>query len=206
MSKELATRALFADALAGRIDRRTLLARAAALGLSAPVAAALANETARTALAGEEGTLEITYYDWIIDLHPDIERFNTDFNATFPLEAEIAPTANFGIDRFLAEAAEKTSTWDMYIGVTPFLEMIQMVESDVIEPWDPYLPEGLLDRPLRADPGRGDVQGQVLRLAVPARRHRPGLECRARQGGRTRSRSRADDLGRVPRQRAEDCR
>ena len=32
MSKELATRALFADALAGRIDRRTLLRRAAALG------------------------------------------------------------------------------------------------------------------------------------------------------------------------------
>ena len=44
MSKELATRALFADALAGRIDRRTLLRRAAALGLSAPVAAALARK------------------------------------------------------------------------------------------------------------------------------------------------------------------
>ena len=51
MSKELAARALFADALAGRIDRRTLLARAAALGLSVPVAAALANETAGRALA-----------------------------------------------------------------------------------------------------------------------------------------------------------
>jgi hypothetical protein len=45
VSKELATRALFADALAGRIDRRTVLRRAAALGLSAPVIAALANET-----------------------------------------------------------------------------------------------------------------------------------------------------------------
>jgi multiple sugar transport system substrate-binding protein len=145
VTKEFATRALFADALAGRIDRRTLLARAAALGLSVPVVAALANETARTALAGEEGTLDITYYNWIIDLHPDIEAINTEFSSTFPVAAEIAPTANFGIDRFLAEAAEKTSTWDMYIGVTPFLEMIQMVESDVIEPWDEYLPDGLLD-------------------------------------------------------------
>jgi hypothetical protein len=60
VSRELATRALFADALTGRIDRRTLLARAAALGLSVPVIAALANETARPALAGNEGTLEIT--------------------------------------------------------------------------------------------------------------------------------------------------
>ena len=51
VSKALATRALFADALAGRIDRRTLFTRAAALGLSVPVLGALANETARTALA-----------------------------------------------------------------------------------------------------------------------------------------------------------
>ncbi|HEX5991745.1 MAG TPA: extracellular solute-binding protein [Thermomicrobiales bacterium] len=154
MSKELATRALFADALAGRIDRRTLLARAAALGLSVPVAAALANETARTALAGVEGTLEVTYYNWIIDLHPDIEAVNSEFSSTIPVVAEIAPTENFGIDRFLAEAAEQTSTWDMYAGVTPFLEMIQMVESDVIEPWDQYLPEGLIDtifQPIREE-------------------------------------------------------
>src|SRR5215218_7199040 len=145
VSKDLATRALFADALAGRIDRRTLLARAAALGLSAPVAAALAQETMRPALAKEEGTLEITYYQWILQFHPGVEDINADFSAGFPLTAEVAPTQNFGLERFLAEAAEQTSTWDMYIGVTPFLEMIQMVESDAIEPWDPYLPDGLLD-------------------------------------------------------------
>jgi ABC-type glycerol-3-phosphate transport system substrate-binding protein len=37
------------------------------------------------------------------------------------------------------------STWDMYIGATPFLEMIQLAESGSIEPWDPYLPAGFLD-------------------------------------------------------------
>ena len=47
MSKDLATQALFADALAGRIDRRTVLARAAALGISAPIAGFLAQELAR---------------------------------------------------------------------------------------------------------------------------------------------------------------
>ncbi len=145
MSKKLATRALFADALAGRIDRRTVLTRAAALGLSVPVAAALANETARRALAKEEGTLEITSYDWQIANHPGLEDANNDFNATFPLVAEIAPSANFSADVFLSEAAEQSSSWDVYTGVTPFLEMIQLVEADVIEPWNPYLPEGMLE-------------------------------------------------------------
>ncbi len=58
MSKELATRALFNDALAGRVDRRTVLRRAAALGVSAPVAAALAQETMRAALASRGGQAE----------------------------------------------------------------------------------------------------------------------------------------------------
>ena len=64
------------------------------------------------------------------------------------------------MERFLAEAAEQTSTWDMYIGVTPFLEMIQMVESDVIEPWDPYLPEGLLDSMIAPIREEGSYNGQ----------------------------------------------
>ncbi|MFN8592444.1 MAG: hypothetical protein U0031_13380 [Thermomicrobiales bacterium] len=154
MSKELAARALFADALSGRIDRRTLLVRATALGLSAPVIAALAQETARTALAGEEGTLEVTSYDWQVAIHPGMQDFNNDFSATYPLKAEIAPSANFSADVFLSEAAEKKSTWDLYTGVTPFLEMVQLVEADVIEPWNPYLPDGLLDDifpPIRAE-------------------------------------------------------
>jgi len=51
--KETQVRQLFADALSGRVDRRTVLRRAAALGLSVPVAAALAQEPARAALAEE---------------------------------------------------------------------------------------------------------------------------------------------------------
>jgi multiple sugar transport system substrate-binding protein len=145
VSKALATRALFADALAGRIDRRTLFTRAAALGLSVPVLGALANETARTALAADPDTLELTFYDWMLDLHSPIQLVNADFGATYPLKADVAPTAGFSTDIFLTEAAEQSSTWDVYGGVTPFLEMIQLVESDVIEPWDPYIPEGLLD-------------------------------------------------------------
>jgi len=141
VSKELATRALFADALAGRIDRRTLLTRAAALGISAPVVAALAQETVRGVLASEEGKPSSTFYSWMIDLHPDIPVVGEEQGVT----VETAPTENFGFDRFIAEANQKNSTWDSYGGVTPFLEMIALVETGTIEPWDEYLPEGLLD-------------------------------------------------------------
>jgi multiple sugar transport system substrate-binding protein len=141
VSKELATRALFADALAGRVDRRTLLARAAALGISAPVAAALAQESVRGVLASEEGKPSSTFYSWMIDLHPDIPVVGEEQGVT----VETAPTENFGFDRFIAEANQKNSTWDSYGGVTPFLEMLALVETGTIEPWDEYLPAGMID-------------------------------------------------------------
>ena len=140
------TKQLFFDAMKGRIDRRQILKRAAALGVAAPAAAALVQmATISQAAAVEEGTLSITYYDWILNLHPSVNTVNDDFSATFPLSAEVAPTQGFGIDRFIAEARDGMSTWDAYIGATPFLEMIQLAESGAIEPWDPYLPEGFFD-------------------------------------------------------------
>ncbi len=139
-------RQLFQDAFAGKSSRRDVLKRAAALGIAAPVAASLANIAHVAGVkAATEGTLNVTYYDWIVNLHPSISQANEAFSATFPLNAEVAPSQGFGIDRFIAEARDQTSTWDMYIGVTPFLEMIQLAESGSIEPWDPYLPEGFLD-------------------------------------------------------------
>ena len=76
--------------------------------------------TAGVDLAADEGTLEVTSYQWIIDLHPGIEQVNADFAQTFPIDAQIAPTEGFGFDRFVAEARDQPSTWDMDIGVTPF--------------------------------------------------------------------------------------
>ncbi len=158
MSKDLAARALFADALAGRIDRRTLMRRAAALGISAPVAAALAQEAAfpRTALASEEGKPSSTFYSWMLDLHPGIAVDGEEQGVT----VETAPTENFGFDRFIAEANQKNSTWDSYGGVTPFLEMIALVETGTIEPWDQYLPEGLLDDFAPATRAEGTLNDQ----------------------------------------------
>jgi hypothetical protein len=142
--------ALFTAAFAGRIDRRALLKRAAAVGISAPVAAALAQETLRGALAAKEGQLNVVYDQRIIGLHPPIQAINNDFNNTLQaqgmrLNADVAPVNGFGYDRFIAEAKQGTSTWDVYIGVRPYLDMIQLVESGAFEPWDEYLPAGLAD-------------------------------------------------------------
>ena len=138
-------RELFQDALSGRSNRRDVIKRAAALGLAAPVIAALGQAAHFSSVsAATEGTLNVTYYDWILNLHPSVNLVNEDFNKTFPLKAEVAPTQGFGIDRFIAEARDQSSTWDMYIGATPFLEMIQLADSGSIEPWDAYLPEGFL--------------------------------------------------------------
>lgn len=143
MNRNASARQLFQDVVAGRSSRRDVIIRATALGISAPVIASLAH--AASASASEEGTLSVTYYDWILNLHPVISEINDEFNEVFPLDAQVAPTQGFGIERFVQEARDDTSTWDMYIGATPFLEMIQLVESGAIEPWDPYLPEGFLE-------------------------------------------------------------
>jgi hypothetical protein len=155
-------RQLFQDALSGRSSRRDVLKRAAVLGISAPVAAALAQAAHVSSVkAATEGTLSITYYDWILNLHPSINAANDDFNATFPLKAEVAPTAGFDISRFVQEARDGNSTWDMYIGVTPFLEMIQLVEAGVIEPWDPYLPAGFLGNVPASITAEGTYNGSL---------------------------------------------
>jgi ABC-type glycerol-3-phosphate transport system substrate-binding protein len=67
-------------------------------------------------------------------------------NPKFPgINYTIAPTEGFDVARFVAEAKAQDSTWDVYVGMTPFVEMGQLIASGTIEPWDPYLPAGLLD-------------------------------------------------------------
>lgn len=84
-----------------------------------------------------------TFYQWIIDLHPAIKSV---VNPTFPgLNFQIAPVQGFDVARFVAEAKQGQSTWDVYIGMTPFVEMAGLIKAGVIEPWDPYIPKEVLD-------------------------------------------------------------
>jgi len=120
------------------IDRGQLLRRGAAIGLAAPTLSFLVDAGVA---AGAGRALTPTFYQWIYDLHPDIPKgINKDFAKNHKLDAKIAPVQGFGIQRFLAEAKQKKSTWDVYVGVTPFVEMAQLKETGAIEPWDAYMP------------------------------------------------------------------
>jgi ABC-type glycerol-3-phosphate transport system substrate-binding protein len=124
----------FASLTRADVLKRGAAAGAAAWGVSALVGPGLA-------FAGGGRPLTPTFYQWIYGLYPDIPgKINKDFGKRTRIDAKIAPVAGFGIDRFVAEARRKKSTWDVYVGMTPFVEMAALIEAGVIEPWDNYVP------------------------------------------------------------------
>jgi multiple sugar transport system substrate-binding protein len=136
---------LLAEELEAGITRTDVLKRGAAAGAGVYGLSALFG--AGTALAGTEArALTPTFYQWIYGLYPDIPaKINKDYAKKHKLDAKIAPVQGFGIDRFVAEAKKKKSTWDVYVGMTPFVEMGALIESGTIEPWDKYIPKSVLN-------------------------------------------------------------
>src|SRR5438046_450956 len=153
---------------AGKITRRQFVQRVAVAGAAAAAAsaafstAALAASAAapRVALKAQSRPLTPTFYSWITNLHPDIPTINAEFSATTPLNFQIAPVQGFGIDRFVAEAKDKTSTWDVYVGMTPFVEMTALIQADVIEPWDDYVDTSFMDDLIPSIKNERTVDGQ----------------------------------------------
>ena len=133
--------ALFRQLQQGRIDRREFLTRTLMAGLGLAGVGALAKSGIRSAMAADR-PLTPTFYQWIQDLHPGIPAVNAKFPG---LNYQIAPVEGFGIERFVAEAKNKQSTWDVYVGQTPFVEMSAMIKAGVIEPWDNYIPKEVID-------------------------------------------------------------
>jgi multiple sugar transport system substrate-binding protein len=127
--------------LRGAIDRREFLTRSLVAGLGLAGVGTVAKTGIGSALAADR-PLTPTFYDWIQDLHPGIPAVNAKFPG---INYQIAPVQGFGIERFVAEAKNKDSTWDVYVGQTPFVEMSAMVKAGVIEPWDNYIPKDVLD-------------------------------------------------------------
>ena len=127
--------------LGGSIDRREFLTRSMVAGLGLAGVAAATRTGIGSAFA-QDRPLTPTFYQWIEDLHPGIPAVNEKFP---DVNYQIAPVEGFGIERFVAEAKNKESTWDVYVGQTPFVEMSAMIEGDVIEPWDNYIPKDVID-------------------------------------------------------------
>lgn len=133
-----------------KLTRREFLAAMGAAGLGAKFANWAPGSTPYSVLPRvrpqEERPLTVTYYQWIINLHPKCADVTDDFSeSVYPADLKIAPVEGFSIDRFVAEARDEFSTWDVYVGMTPFVEMASLVKAGVIEPWDEYIPQDVLD-------------------------------------------------------------
>jgi ABC-type glycerol-3-phosphate transport system substrate-binding protein len=133
---------LAASLRGGHITRRDFLTRTMVAGLGAAGVGVASNLGVGRARAQDERPLTPTFYQWIEDLHPGIPEVNSRFDG---LNYQIAPVEGFGVERFVAESRDEMSTWDVYVGQTPFVEMVQLIEAGVIEPWDDYMPQSVLD-------------------------------------------------------------
>ena len=142
----------------GRIDRRQFLERSLVSGLGMAGVAA----TAKTGVIGsafaQDRPLTPTFYQWIQDLHPGIPAVNANFPG---INYQIAPVEGFGIERFVAEGKNKESTWDVYVGMTPFVEMKALIKADVIQPWDDFIPKDVLDDLIPAIRDECTVDGKL---------------------------------------------
>ncbi len=146
MSSEERENVLLAQLRSGKISRREFLIQMFAAGLAAGGLSTLSSAPWESGIAKaqEERPLTPTFYQWIIDLHPGIKE---EVNPNFPggVNFQIAPVEGFDVARFVAEAKSGESTWDVYVGMTPFVEMAQLIKAGVIEPWDAYIPTDVLD-------------------------------------------------------------
>src|SRR5271166_3497997 len=141
----------------GRIDRREFLTRSLVAGLGLAGVGAVAKSGVQPAFAADR-PLTPTFYQWIIDLHPSIPQVNAKFPG---INYQIAPVEGFGIERFVAEAKKGESTWDVYVGQTPFVEMSAMIKAGVIEPWDNYIPKDVIDDILPSIRAENTVDGKL---------------------------------------------
>ena len=141
----------------GEIDRREFLSRSLVAGLGVAGVAAATKYGVGSALA-QERPFTPTFYDWIQNLHPGIPAVNERFPG---MNYQIAPVQGFGIERFVAEARDQDSTWDVYVGQTPFVEMSSLIEADVIEPWDDYIPADVIDDLIPAIREECSVDGKL---------------------------------------------
>jgi multiple sugar transport system substrate-binding protein len=145
------------ELLAGRINRRDFIARTLTSGL-ALAGIGVAGKYGISAARAQDRPLTPTFYQWIEDLHPSIPQVNAQFPG---INYQIAPVEGFGIERFVAEAQAGHSTWDVYVGQTPFVEMSAMIEAGVIEPWDDYIPQDVLDDMIPAIREENTIDGKL---------------------------------------------
>jgi multiple sugar transport system substrate-binding protein len=161
---------------AGKTTRAKFLKRAGQLGLSAAAIGAFVKAynpaTARAdieaadaaARAGASGATKLGFYQWILNFNPQIQPLTNEYNKKFPdaqVQIQVAPESNFSTQKFLLEARNKTSSWDVYVGMTPFVEMSQLQAAGAIAPWDPYMPASVKNDMPKSVQDEGMIDGKM---------------------------------------------
>jgi ABC-type glycerol-3-phosphate transport system substrate-binding protein len=127
-------------------NRRTraviaLVATVSAAALVAPVAT----------VAQDPGKTVIAIPGWAFSLNPQIvvvaQQFSQENPELPPVELTLNPIAQETLDtsRYLLEASEQRSSFDAWFGMTPFIDLTNLVEGDVLEPWDDVMPQEIRD-------------------------------------------------------------
>ena len=129
------------------LSRRGLLKGGLGLGVGAAGAGTLGALLEACGGGGQAPSraLTPTFYQWIFDTHPYVQVFNRKYGQSHKLDAKPAPVSGFGAQKFIAEAKDKTSSWDLYVGMTPFIDTVDLAEAGVIEPWDDFIEKDVLD-------------------------------------------------------------
>lgn len=143
------------------ISRRELGRRSVLLGMGGGFLAACGNGGSAN---DESRPLTPSYYDWILSSFPTVKEVSADFSEKVSVKQ--APTQGFDVTRFVAEAREGESTWDVYCGQTPFVEMESLIEAEVIEPWDDYASKEFVDSIIPAIREESTYDGKLYHLPM----------------------------------------
>jgi multiple sugar transport system substrate-binding protein len=103
------------------------------------------------AAAQETGNIVVAIPGWAFSLNPQIvavaQQYSDEHPDQPPIELTLNPVAQETLDtsRYLLEASEQRSSFDAWFGMTPFIDLTNLIEGDVLEPWDEYMPQEIRD-------------------------------------------------------------
>lgn len=136
------------------LTRRDFLSRVVLKGAACFGATALGNLTLDPVHASS--SVKVGLKSWILDYH-NIDRYSSASNHT--IEHHVLPTGERNVERILHSI--DNGTLDVYLGMTPFVEMQTLAEAGVIEPWNSYVPESVINDIIPAVRNECSIDGQL---------------------------------------------
>ena len=111
----------------------------------------------RVGVVNAQPPLEAAFVSWFEQNHPPVREISAEFGETFEVKKRIATA----VDPAILTGVPT----DVFIGMTPFMEMDALISTGTIEPWDPYLSAGMIET--IPDPIRGECTVDGGLLAFP---------------------------------------